>query len=196
SPPNRDSTMHDPPTEVTRLLVDWRQGNDSALDNLMPIVYDELRRVAQRHMNLEDGSTLQATALVNEAYIRLIDMDVDWQGRVHFFAIAAGLMRRILVDRARRRRTLKRGGGERPVVLDDVPINARPAEELLALDRALEELAANDPRKARVLELRIFGGLTIGETAEALEVGHATVERDLKMAKAWIMARLRGRQET
>lgn len=182
--------MDEPPTEVTRLLIDWREGDDRALDELMPIVYDELRRVAQRHMNLEAESTLQATALVNEAYLRLVDMEVDWQGRVHFFAIAAGLMRRILVDRARRRRTQKRGSGERPVVLEDVPVDARPAEELLALDQALDELTANDPRKSRVLELRIFGGLTIDETAEALDVSHATVERDLKMAKAWILAKL------
>ena len=184
-------TLPEPPTEVSRLLGEWRRGDERAFEQLIPMVYDELRRVAQRHMNHEHPSTLQATALVHEAYMRLVDMDVEWQGRAHFFAIAAGLMRRILVDRARAKRTHKRGGLVLSVVLEDVPVDARPAEDLLALDQALEALKANDPRKSRVLELRLFGGLTIEETAEVLDISHATIERDLKTARAWVTARLR-----
>lgn len=179
------------PTEVTRLLGAWRDGDKSALDRLMPIVYDELRRVAQRHMNAEDGSTLQATALVNEAYLRLVDMNIEWNGRVHFFAVAAGLMRRILVDRARRRRAQKRGGAAVVLELDELPAAARPAEDLLALDLALEQLQAEDPRKAKVLELRLFGEMSIEETAEALGISTATVERDLRMARAWVVKKLK-----
>ncbi len=184
------------PTEVTRLLGAWRSGDREALDQLMPIVYDELRRVAQRHMNLEDGSTLQATALVNEAYLRLVDMDIPWNGRVHFFAVAAGLMRRILVDRARRRRAQKRGGQAVVMELDDLPAAARPAEELLALDQVLEQLAKEDARKAKVLELRLFGELSIEETAEAMDISTATVERDLRMARAWVVQKLKSQPES
>lgn len=192
SQPRLDSEAGSSPTEVTQLLGAWRDGDKAALDRLMPIVYDELRRVAQRHMNLEDGSTLQATALVNEAYLRLVDLEIPWNGRVHFFAVAAGLMRRILVDRARRRRADKRGGGAVVVLeLDLLPATARPAEDLLALDQALEQLAAEDPRKAKVLELRLFAELSIEETAEALGVGTATVERDLRMARAWVTQKLK-----
>ena len=178
------------PSEVTQLLHSWRGGDGEALDQLMPLVYDELRRVAQRHMNHENPATLQATALVNEAYLRLIEIEVHWQDRVHFFALAASMMRRILVDRARRRRAKKRGGEESPVTLIDVAESGRPVEDLLALDQALQELEAVDPRKCRVLELRYFGGLTIDETAEALEISKATVERDLRSAKAWVVTRL------
>ncbi len=184
------------PSEVTRLLVDWREGDDEAFERLMPIVYDELRRVAQRHMNLEEGSTLQATALVNEAYLRLVGMDVSWNGRVHFFAVAAGLMRRILVDRARRRRAKKRGGGEKPVVLRDVAASQQPVEDLLALDEALKGLEAWDGRKSRALELRYFGGLTVEETAQAMDLSRATVERDLKTARAWVHQQLRSGRES
>lgn len=179
--------------EVTRLLRDWRRGDNTARDRLMPLVYDDLRRVAQRHMTLEGSdATLQATALVNEAYLRLIEVDIDWQDRVHFFALAAGMMRRILVDRARRRRAKKRGGEERPVTLVDVADGGRPVEDLLALDQALKELETVDPRKCRVLELRYFGGLTTDETAVALDLSKATVERDLRSAKAWVTSRLAG----
>lgn len=183
-------------SEVTCLLKDWRRGDMAARDRLMPLVYDDLRRVAQRHMNQEHSdATLQATALVNEAYLRLVDVDVEWQDRVHFFALAAGMMRRILVDRARRRRAQKRGGEERPVTLVDAPGVGRPVEDLLALDRALKELEAADPRKCRVLELRYFGGLTTGETAEALGLSKPTVERDLRSAKAWVTSRLAADQD-
>jgi RNA polymerase sigma-70 factor (ECF subfamily) len=180
--------------EVTQLLGAWRAGDASALDRLIPLVYGELRKVAQRHMQGEEGSTLQATALVNEAYLRMVDLDVPWNGRVHFFAVAAGLMRRILVDRARRRRALKRGSGIRSdVEVDALPGPAHDAspEELIALDHALEQLTTEDERKAKVIELRLFGELTIPETAEALGLSTATVERDLKMAKAWLVHRLR-----
>lgn len=189
--PHAEPPDNDEPTLVTRLLIEWRDGDAAALERLMPVVYDELRRVAQRHMQRETDSTLQATALVNEAYLRLVGIEVDWKDRVHFFAVAAGLMRRILVDRARRRRADKRGGGGPMVVLDDMPGTARPEDDLLALDQALEQLAEQDPRKSRVLELRFFGGLTIEETAAVLELSHATVERDLKTARAWILQRLR-----
>lgn len=180
------------PGEVTRLLGLWRGGDKAALDRLIPLVYDELRRVAQRHMNREDGSTLEATALVNEAYLRLVGLDLAWNGRVHFFAVAAGLMRRILVDRARRRLTRKRGGPAVELDPDLFPAAARPAEELLALDRALEQLAAADERKAKVLELRLFAEMSIGETAEALGISTATVERDLRLARAFVVSRLQG----
>ena len=178
--------------EVTRLLTDWRGGDAQALERLMPVVYEELRRVAQRNMRFEEGSTLQATALVNEAYLRLVNMEIPWEDRVHFFAVAAGLMRRILVDRARRRRADKRGGGVKPAVLVDVAdAEGQPVEDMLALDEALKELETFDPRKSRILELRYFGGLSVVETAEAMELSKATVERDIKSAKAWILKRLR-----
>ena len=192
--PALQAEMH--PSEVTELLVRWREGDADALDRLMPLVYRELHQVARRNMNLEQGSTLQATALVHEAYLRLIRMDVAWKGRVHFFAVAAGAMRRILVDRARRRRAAKRGGEARPVELAAVAEQARGqelgADELLALDHALAALAALDERKARVLELRLFGGLTIAEAATALSIATATVERELRMARAWVRHQLRG----
>ncbi len=191
NPRGRDIEAGETGSEVTRLLRDWRSGDATARDRLMPLVYDDLRRVAQRHMTHENSdATLQATALVNEAYLRLIDVEVDWQDRVHFFALAAGMMRRILVDRARRRQAKKRGGEERPVTLVDVAGIGRPVEDLLALDQALKELEAADPRKCRVLELRYFGGLTTDETAEALGLSKPTVERDLRSAKAWVTSRL------
>ncbi|MEM8933759.1 MAG: sigma-70 family RNA polymerase sigma factor [Acidobacteriota bacterium] len=173
-------------TEVTRLLLDWRAGDPSALGQLMPLVYEELRSVARRHMRSEGPITLQPTALVNEVYLRLVAMKVQWQDRVHFFAIAASLMRRILVDEARRRQTKKRGGGEPMLALDDADGAVHAPAELVALDDALSDLARLDERKARAIELRFFAGLTIAETAEALGVGHATIERDVKMARAWL----------
>ncbi len=184
------------PTEVTGLLQRWREGDAHALGRLMPLVYDELHRVARRHMRDEKGSTLQATALVHEAYLRLLRMEVPWQGRVHFFAVAAGAMRRILVDRARRRRADKRGGEAKPVelaeVADLVAGRQMDIDELIALDDALSRLAELDARKAKVLELRLFGGLTIKETSEATSIATATVERELRMARTWVARRLRG----
>ena len=183
APKDPASAPRSTPSEVTGLLKRWREGDSHAFDRLMPLVYDELHSVAQNHMSHEKGSTLQATALVHEAYLRLLRMEIPWQGRVHFFAVAAGAMRRVLVDRARRRRADKRGGEAQPVELAEVSdlIADRQlgTDELLALDDALSRLADLDARKARVLELRLFGGLTIQETSEALSIATATVEREL-----------------
>ncbi len=180
-------------TGVTQLLLDWRDGDATALDRLTPIVYEELRRLARHYMRRERANdVLQTTALVHEAYMRLVGEDVQWQGRDHFFAIAAGVMRRILVDYARRRRAEKRGGDANPLSLDEARDAADPAWkiepdlELMALDDALTRLAGFDERKSHIVELRFFGGLTIDETAHVLGVSHATVERDFKMAKAWL----------
>ena len=181
-----------PSTDVTELLLDWRGGNVDALDQLVPLVYDELRKLAYAGMRGESAtSTLQPTALVNEAYLRLVEMDIPWQDRVHFFAVAGSLMRRIVVDEARRRRAKKRGGDQRPLSLDDVDIADQPVQDLLALDQAMGQLAAFDERKSKVVELRFFAGLTLSETAEVMGISKATVERDLKMAKAWLSAELR-----
>ena len=195
SAPGRKSTTPDAAVAVTRLLADWRSGDHEALDHLMPLVYEELRQVARRHMRSEGPITLQATALVNEAYLRLVDIDVEWQDRVHFFAIAASLMRRILVDEARKRRSQKRGGPEKALPLEDADAPIELDAELVALDDALTDLAKVDARKAKVVELRHFAGLTIAETAEALGIGHATVERDLKMAMAWLNRELDRRRD-
>ena len=194
STPNTETDEMDP-DQVTGLLVRWRDGDSGALDRLMPLVYDELHHVARKHMSSEQGSTLQATALVHEAYLRMLKMDVPWQNRSHFFAIAAGAMRRILVDRARRRRAEKRGGEARPVelseVADLVEAPGMGPDDLLSLDKALKDLSALDSRKARVLELRLFGGLSIDETAEVLSISTATVERELRMGRAWVARRLK-----
>lgn len=187
----QDDHPQQDPSRVTEQLGAWNRGDAEALNRLMPQVYGELRKVAQNHMNREDGSTLQATALVNEAYLKLLEMDVQLNDRVHFFAVAAGLMRRILVDRARRRRARKRGGGEKALVLADIPESTRPADDLLALDQSLRQLAERNPRQAKVLELRLFGGLTIEETGRVMDLSHASVERDLKTAKAWVTQRMR-----
>ena len=183
--------------EVTRLLRQWRGGDAEALESLVPLVYAELRRLAHCSMRGErSDSTLQPTALVAEAYLRLVDMEVDWNDRVHFYAVAANLMRRILVDSARRRKAQKRGGVQRPFSLEDLASRGfEPAEnleglDLIELDATLARLEKLDPRKSRVVELRFFGGLTIEETAAALDLSHATVERDLKMAKAWLAKEL------
>ncbi|MEM8993669.1 MAG: sigma-70 family RNA polymerase sigma factor [Acidobacteriota bacterium] len=178
--------------QVTHLLHEWRGGDGAALDRLMPLVYDELRAVAQKRMGLGGEHTLQATALVNEAYLRLVKIEVEWKDRAHFFALAAGMMRRILVDEVRRRGAKKRGGPEEPGTLVEVADGGRPIEDLLSLDQALGQLQELDPRKAQVLEMRYFGGLTIEETAETLGISHATVERDLRSAKAWVISRLDG----
>ena len=180
---------------VTSLLRDWRGGSQEALDLLLPLVYSELRHVAAARLRQEPaGHTLQATALVHEAYVRLVDLDqLTLTDRTHFFAMAARLMRQILVDHARRKRSDKRGGGATLLTLDGVAAAASPpAVDVLDLDTALEELTTVDERLARVVELKFFVGLTLAETADALHVSHATVERDWAMAKAWLQRRLLG----
>jgi RNA polymerase sigma-70 factor (ECF subfamily) len=180
---------------VTGILLKWREGDEAALERLVPIVHNELRRIARRCMAGERaGHSLQATALVNEAYLRLIDVQhVNWQNRAHFLAMSARLMRRILVDYARSKGYQKRGGGAVKVTFDEsLPAAAEPALDLVALDDALEALAAMDERKSRVIELRFFGGLSVEETATVLAVSPETVMRDCKLAKAWLMRELRG----
>jgi len=177
------------PHDVTQLLVAWGKGDRAARDELMPLVYEELRRLAHRYMDRERADhTLQTSALVNEAYLRLIDQkDVHWPNRAHFFGIAAQMMRRILVDYARKRGFAKRGGDMRAVPLDDVMIvSPERASEVVALDDALKSLAERDPRKSQIIELRFFGGLSIEETAEVLSVSPGTVMRDWTFAKAWL----------
>ncbi len=173
-------------SEVSRLLLAWKEGDGEAREQLVPLVYDELREVARRYMRSERQITLQPTALVNEAYLRLAASEVPWTGRVHFFAVAASIMRRLLVDEARRRKAEKRGGGEPALTFDEMLLPIERDDDLIALDDALEELGLLDERKSRVVELRFFAGLTIAETAGVLEVSDATVERDLRMAKAWL----------
>jgi RNA polymerase sigma factor (TIGR02999 family) len=174
---------------VTQLLQDWSQGKDAALEELLPLVHQELRRLARRYMFGERlGHTLQATALVNEAYLRLVNSrQVNWQNRAHFFAISAQLMRRILVDYARARGYQKRGGGIPKVTLDEALMGLEEkGRDLVALDDALKTLAGVDPRKSKVIELRFFGGLSVEETAEVLKVSPETVLRDWRLAKAWL----------
>ena len=173
---------------ATELLRAWRNGDRSALDRLMPIVQQELRRRARRYLMSERaGHSLQTTALVNEVYMRLVDYTrIDWRDRAHFFALSAQLMRRILVEHARRR-NLKRGGGAQHVSLEQAAVvSTSRAKEVIALDEALAELARLDPRKAQVVELRFFGGLSVEETAEALSISPVTVIRDWTSAKAWL----------
>jgi len=175
--------------QVTQLLIDWSNGDKAAVDKLIPLVYDELRRLARYYMRRERvGATLQTTALVNEAYMRLVDQkNVQWQNRAHFFAIAAQLMRRILIDRARKRYNSKRGGDVRKVSLDQAAIvSTGRSSDLVALDEALTDLEAIDQRKSKVVELRFFGGLNIEETAEVMSISPATVQREWSMAKAWL----------
>jgi RNA polymerase sigma factor (TIGR02999 family) len=181
------------PQEITQLLLAWNEGDDQALDRLMPLVHQELHRLAHRYMAGErPGHPLQTTALVNEAYVRLIDSSrVRWQNRAHFFAVSAQLMRRILVDVARARKKLKRGGDAIQVSLDEaMDISGEPSADLIALDEALTTLAALDDRKSKVVELRFFGGLSIEETAEVLKVSSITVTRDWAMAKVWLLREL------
>jgi RNA polymerase sigma-70 factor (ECF subfamily) len=184
------------PHDVTRLLVAWQEGNRQALDDLIPLVYQELRSVAARARRRERaGHTLQTTALVHEAYLRLVDQrQVNWQNRAHFFAIAAQGMRRLLIDRARRHHAAKRGGGADMVPLSD-SIADSPAVarvDVLALDEALTRLAAFDPRQSRIVELLCFGGLTVDEAAEVLQVSERTVHREWKVAKAWLYRAMQG----
>ena len=187
------------PSHVTQLLIDWSNGDENALRRLIPLVHEELRRVARRHMAHERAQhTLQATALVNEAYVRLVDIrQVKWQNRAHFFAMSARLMRRILVDVARSRRYQKRGGGAQQVSLHEaMAVSPEPGADLVRLDEALTALAAVDQRKAQVVEMRFFGGLSVEETAEALHVSRDTVMRDWKLAKAWLLRELKGSDAT
>jgi RNA polymerase sigma factor (TIGR02999 family) len=177
------------PHEVTQLLVQWSNGDKAALDKLMPLVHVELRRLAHRYMSRErPGHTLQTTALVNEAYVRLVNRkDVHWQNRAHFFAIAAELMRTILVDHARSHAYAKRGGGAQKIELDEAMIVSQErAAEVVALDDVLKELAKIDPQQSRIVELRFFGGLTIEETAEVLALSPATIKREWSTARAWL----------
>lgn len=181
------------PQEVTQLLVSWSNGDKNSLDELMPLVYDELRRLASSYMRKErPDHTLQTTALVNEAYLRLVDQRaVKWQNRAHFFAIAAQMMRRILVNHAKSRTRAKRGGHGVKVPLEEAAIfSDERAAEFLALDEALKALAAIDPRKSEVVEMRYFGGLTVEETAEVLRVHPNTVTHDWSLARAWLSREL------
>ena len=186
---NRVTRMQTTPRELTQLLVAWSNGDKSAFDQLMPLVYQELRKMANYHLAHErPGHTLQTRALVNEAYLRLIDQrHVQWQNRSHFFAIAAKAMRRVLVDYARTRNVAKRGGGTPNLVLEEAEVAGQErATNIVALDDALETLKVLDPRKSQVVELRFFGGLSIEETAEVLEISPNTVMRDWSTAKAWL----------
>jgi RNA polymerase sigma factor (TIGR02999 family) len=177
---------------VTQLLLAWGAGDQAARDELLPLVYEELGRMAHRHLRQErQGHTLQTSALINEAYLRLVDQPVSWQNRAHFFGIASRLMRQILVDYAIRRQRQKRGGQWQQISLAEVDnLAQRQATDLLALDEVLKSLAEVDPRKSQVVELRFFGGLTIEETAEVLRVSTVTVERDWRLARTWLLREL------
>lgn len=185
-----DETVKSPSSgDVTRLLLKWRGGQQEALDELIPLVYDELRMLAHNYMYRErrTGHLFETTVLVHEAYLRLVDLEVEWQDRHHFFALAARMMRRILVDLARHQRAEKRGGAVAPLPLDDArQVAVDSSNYLVALDDSLKSLARLDERKSQVLELRFFGGLSIRETSEVLDISTATVERDFKVAKAWL----------
>lgn len=178
-----------PPQDITRLLIRLTEGDRAVLDDLLPLVYGELRRVAAGYLRRENsGHTLQPTALVNEAYIRLVDQtQVRWQNRAHFLGVAAQMMRRILVDHARGRQAEKRGGEYQKLSLDEnIDVSGDRSAELVALDEALDRLAALDPQKSRIVELRFFGGLSVEETAEVIGVSAPTVKRQWRMAKAWL----------
>jgi len=191
-------------TDLTGLLKAWSAGDQDALEQLTPLVYDELRAHARRYMRSErSGATLQSTALVHEVYLRLLDADrIDWNDRVHFFALSAQLMRRILVDAARARTAVKRGGPARrmehlsPVEFDQLPDPESDAASLCALDEALEQLTRIDPRRAKVVELRFFGGLSVEETARILQLSPPSVMRDWRLARAWLACELGGEWES
>jgi RNA polymerase sigma factor (TIGR02999 family) len=175
--------------EVTTLLKAWGSGDHEALDQLMPHVYAELRRMSRRYMRKErSGHTLQATALVNDVYLKLVNLDsVDWRDRAHFYGVCSQMMRRILVDAARARRADKRGGPLAPINLDELPeLGSARDRELVALDDALNVLAKMDPRQVSVIELRFFGGLSVEETAEVMKISQQTVMRDWRLARAWL----------
>lgn len=178
---------------VTRLLLKWTDGDQHALEALLPLVYDELRRLARRYLQGErPGHTLESTALVHEAYLRLVDQDISWQGRAHFFAVAANVMRRILVDHARARNAAKRGDGACKVTLDEGLIGTEKSEvDVLAIDQALTRLSEKDPQQSRIVELRFFAGLSIEDTSEVLKISPATVKREWAMAKAWLFREMR-----
>lgn len=183
------------PGEITRLLRDWSEGDRGALDKLLPLVYGDLHRRAEAAMRSERGDhTLQPTALVHEAYLKLVDQrNIDWKNRAHFFGVAARAMRQVLVDHARRRAAGKRGYGEARITLSRAnPATPAPSLDLLALDQAIERLAALDERQARLAELRLFGGLTVEESAEVLGCSHATVSREWKHAEVWLHRELLG----
>lgn len=179
--------------EITRYLRDWRDGNESALDEVLPLVYDELRRIARRYRARENGEhTLQTTEIISEAYLKLVNQsDNDWQNRSHFFAVASRVMRNLLVDHARTKKYQKRGSGAEKVSLDDIALfTPEPDERILALDEALKRLEKLDERKSRLVELRYFGGLSALETAEVLGVSEITVKREWLKAKAWLYSEI------
>lgn len=182
--------------EITELLIDWSRGEKDALEQLMPLVYQELHQIARRHLRRESPErTLQTTALVHEAYLKLVDQTrANWQNRAQFFGVAANIMRRILIDHARKRVRSKRGGGAVKISLDDgaIDVSDERADELIALDEALQKLSAQDAEKARLVELRYFGGLSIEETAEVLDVSTATVVRQWRIVKAWLYKEIIG----
>ena len=193
-PAQKDDVVTPSSGEVSKLLRAWTDGDRGALDRLTPIVYDELHRLAQRYMKRErPGHSLQTTALVNEAYMRLVDYKrMRWQNRAHFFAVSAQLMRRILVEHARRH-NLKRGGGVQHVSLEEaVIVGGDEDTDLVALDDAMNKLARIDPRKVQVVEMRFFGGLSVEETAQVLKVSTVTVKRDWRAARAWLYRELTG----
>jgi RNA polymerase sigma factor (TIGR02999 family) len=198
-PRRRDSDLRsDPATPVTKLLLRWRDGDRDALEQLMPLVYAELRRMARNHLSRERGDhTLQSTALVHEAYLRLAGQDPpQWQNRAHFFAIAARIMRQILVDHARAREAAKRGKGVRTLLLDEAILHPQKVDmDVIALDKALTELSELDEQQSRIVELRFFGGLTIEDTSEVLGVSQATVKRDWVVARAWLLRAMSGGAE-
>src|SRR5215217_4429038 len=191
---SRNSTRMQSPEGITQLLIDWGKGDQAALDRLMPLVDSELRRLAGNYLRRERGEhTLQPTALVNEAYLKLVNQrNAKWQNRAHFFGISAQLMRRILVDHARQHQAVKRGGSEqqRISITNVEKFAQQPEVDLLALNEALDELAQMDSQQSRIVELKFFGGLSIEEISEVLGIGHATVERDWKMARAWLRRQL------
>jgi len=188
--------MHSSAEDISSLLHAWCDGDRTALDRLMPLVYDELHRLAHNYMQQERGNqTLQTTALVNEAFLRLIKaQEIEWKDRAHFFAISANLMRRILVDLARSRGYQKRGGDVKKISLDsNLHLSSEPGPDLIKLDDALNALAEFDPRKAKVVELKFFGGLSVKETAEVLEISTNTVNRDWELARVWLFRELKNR---
>ena len=196
SNPSQSSSGDNPTSETTQLHRAWADGDRGALDRLTPRVYRTLRRIAGSQLkNERAGHSMQATALVHEAYLELIDVtNVNWQHRAHFFAVSAQIMRHILLDRARRRMAAKRGGASEPMNLDELPdLDGGRAKELIALDDALKALTAIDERKARVVELRFFGGLSVEESAEVLAISPETVMRDWKFARSWLQSELSNR---
>ena len=186
-----------PRQEVTQVLVDWNKGDQNAPDRLMPLVYEELRKLARNYLQRERSDhTLQATGLVHEAYLRLVDQSsMSWQNRAHFFAVAAQVMRRILVDHARSHRAEKRGGEREKIEFDEaLAPSDEKAVDLIALDDALQDLGKLDPRQSRIVELRFFGGLTNEEIGEVLEISPRTIKREWRLAKAWLRREIMGRE--